>query len=279
MVHVGFQRTLESIREDIASYLRKTDGGRGNGTIHCIGHSLGGAIASLVADWLKASPEFKTKVNVYTFGAPRVGLKDFAIKTSSRIDGIYRSVHGADPVPKIPVWPYYHAHINGKEYILDRTQGVDTSAHDKGRYMDNANHSSWDNMSTQQASNVQQRVVLNYQNRLQTTYSTHWADRIAAAIMTIMIDGGFSGFVTALQAGGAAIGTVYDAIAMTMAKIGQASSKLAEQIKGLLGHMLVFAGKGANITIELTEKFIRWVFKVTLGRLHKAAKQALNNQL
>nr|WP_274054955.1 hypothetical protein [Thalassomonas haliotis] len=39
--------------------------------MHCVGHSPGGALAALTADWIKAG--FGKTVYLYTFAAPRVG--------------------------------------------------------------------------------------------------------------------------------------------------------------------------------------------------------------
>ena len=166
---------------------------------------------ALTADWIKA--EFNKTVYLYTFGAPRVGKKDFANSTSYRVAEMFRCVHGADPVPKIPLWPFYHAPMNGNEYVLSRAQGMDHNAHSMAAgpgYLNTADHSDWDNLYRQAATSVSQRVVLNYQNRIQTTYSTHWADSIAAALMTVMIDGGATAIVASLQVAGTTIGTVYD---------------------------------------------------------------------
>lgn len=122
-VHTGFQRTFDSIKPEIKQYLQQ-NATKANGIIHCVGHSLGGALATLTANWISAHPAFKGKVYLYTFGSPRPGLQDFAISASSRIDKIYRCIHGADPVTKVPVWPYFHAPYNGKEYLLNSAQNV-----------------------------------------------------------------------------------------------------------------------------------------------------------
>ncbi|WDD97939.1 lipase family protein [Thalassomonas actiniarum] len=274
-VHTGFQSSFASFRASLYAYFSQPGITNGNSIIHCVGHSLGGALATLTADWLKA--EFKNTVYLYTFGSPRVGKKNFAIHHSARIDKMFRCVHGADPVPKMPVWPFYHAPISGREYILSRAQGIDTSAHSMKKgpaYIKTANHSDWESLHCQTASSVSQRVVLNYRNRTETTYSTFWADKIAAALMTLMIDGGAATTIASLQVMGTSIGTVYDIMAKTLVNIGKIVG-LEEQLKAVLGYMLVFAGKGAYIPIEFTYKFIRWVFSVTIGRLQQAAKQAL----
>jgi len=84
-VHTGFQRTFTSMRPALARYLRQAGAGQKNSVVHCVGHSLGGAVASLVADWIKFSPEFKGKVYLYTFGAPRVGLRGYSVNTTGRV--------------------------------------------------------------------------------------------------------------------------------------------------------------------------------------------------
>ncbi|WP_055733708.1 lipase family protein [Agarivorans gilvus] len=279
-VHIGFQRSFSSFKPELASYLRQAKTS-GNSIIHCIGHSLGGALAGLTADWIKASPEFKGKVYLYTFGAPRVGLNGFATKTTGRVDKIFRCIHGADPVPKIPVWPFYHAPITGAEYLLERTQDIRLSAHSMitgPGYINTANQQSWDNVYSQTVANLRKRVVLNYQHRIHTTYSAGWADKIAAAIVTLLVDGGFAATVGALQASGAAIGTVYDVMAKSVATIAKMNAELQDRVKGLLGCMLVYAGKGANYAIKYTEQFIRWVFNITIARIYAAARQALKQQ-
>lgn len=281
-VHTGFQRTFASMRPQLARYLKQVGAGNGNGVIHCIGHSLGGALASLVADWIKYSPEFKGRVYLYTFGAPRVGLRGYAVNTSGRIDKMFRCVHGADPVTKVPVWPFFHAPYNGQEYLLDRQQGLSLAAHSMTKgpgYVVTADHGSWDTVSSQVTSNIRQRVVLNYHNRLQANGSATWADKIGAALMTVLVDGGYAATIGILQASATNIGTVYDTVARSLVAITKVSSVLAEQVKGLLGHMLVFAGKGANVSIKFTERFVRWVFEVMLSKVNKAAKMALGRNV
>ncbi|MPW29309.1 lipase family protein [Agarivorans sp. B2Z047] len=279
-VHIGFQRSFASFKPELASYLRQVKTS-GSGIIHCVGHSLGGALAGLTADWIKARSEFKGKVYLYTFGAPRVGRNGFATATTGRVDKIFRCVHGADPVPKVPIWPFYHAPITGEEYLLERTQDIRLSAHSMTSgpgYVNTANHHSWDNIYDQTVPNLRKRVVLNYQNRLQTTWSAGWADKIGAAIVTLLVDGGFAATVGMLQTGGAIIGTVYDIMAKSVASIAKMSAGLQERVKGLLGCMLVYAGKGANYAIKYTEQFIRWVFNITIARIYDAARQALKQQ-
>ena len=274
LVHSGFQGTLNSMIPEIKSFLKRSQSCEVL-NIHCVGHSLGGALATLAANWLKSSSEISAKVHLYTFGAPRVGGKNFSMNATQRVDSIFRCVNGGDPVPKVPVWPFYHAPYNGIEYLACRQQGLIPSAHDLARYAKLTDFQSWEKIYSQKVANALERVVLNYRNRLEVKTNDFWADRISAAILTLLIDGGLASFVFGAQALGAGIATIYDAIARSMVKISELSSEFADRVKGLLGHMLVFAGKGAQIAIKFTYSFIRWVFELVLGKLNQAVKAAL----
>ena len=72
-VHLGFNHIFSSMLPQIKQFLNEN---QVTGTIHCIGHSLGGAIATLAADWIKS--QFGKPVKLYTFGAPRPGLMLFS---------------------------------------------------------------------------------------------------------------------------------------------------------------------------------------------------------
>lgn len=274
LVHNGFQGTLNSMIPEIKAFLKRSQSSEVL-NIHCVGHSLGGALATLAANWLKSSSEISAKVHLYTFGAPRVGGKNFSINATQRVDSIFRCVNGADPVPKVPVWPFYHAPYNGMEYLASRQQGLIPSAHYIDCYAKLTDFQSWEKIYSQKVANAFERVILNYNNRLEARANDFWADRISAAILTLLVDGGFASFVFGAQSLGAAIATIYDAMARSIVKISELSTEFAERVKGLLGHMLVFAGKVAQIAIKFTYSFIRWVFELVLGKLNKAVKAAL----
>ena len=75
LVHAGFYKALGSMKDQIRQFVVIAQAA-GIVRFHCIGHSLGGAIATLCGDWLKSS--FKINPYIYTFGAPRPGLQNFA---------------------------------------------------------------------------------------------------------------------------------------------------------------------------------------------------------
>eukprot|EP00928_Gymnodinium_smaydae_P046322 TRINITY_DN30854_c0_g1_i1.p1 TRINITY_DN30854_c0_g1~~TRINITY_DN30854_c0_g1_i1.p1 ORF type:complete len:773 (-),score=61.13 TRINITY_DN30854_c0_g1_i1:23-2341(-) len=69
--------------------------------IMVVGHSLGGAIASLVAvqllDWFPDAT-----LELFTYGEPRVGSFDFADLVTRRVRSVWRVVNKGDPVPHLP---------------------------------------------------------------------------------------------------------------------------------------------------------------------------------
>ncbi|KAJ3459934.1 hypothetical protein MRS44_016007 [Fusarium solani] len=99
-------RVLEAIRSTAA----RNPGFR----IAITGHSLGGAIASLAAAELRNNGY---NVDLYTFGAPRVGDDALSTYITNQAGGNYRVTHYNDPVPRVPPMLVGYAHISPEYYI------------------------------------------------------------------------------------------------------------------------------------------------------------------
>ena len=80
-VHIGFNEIFKSMFKDIREFLSQNQK-KITGTIHCIGHSLGGAVATLAADWIKSQTGLTVKL--YTFGQPRIGMAAFCWRLTSK---------------------------------------------------------------------------------------------------------------------------------------------------------------------------------------------------
>lgn len=104
LVHSGFWRAAQTLLPQIIEELKKPN--RNPSALHIIGHSLGGAMATLVADRLKGI----AGTRLYTFGAPRSGLAEHAdyLTTELTPSCIRRVYHHTDPVPMVPVFPFLH---------------------------------------------------------------------------------------------------------------------------------------------------------------------------
>ena len=139
-VHQGFFYAFDSILNDLRSFLSELSGVH---ILHCVGHSLGGALATLAADWIKGT-RAAPRVNLYTFGSPRVGLPPFARSCTSRLNqsNIFRVYHKTDPVPMVPTWPFTHVPDSDKDYLLySPTGGVPWEYHFMEHYIESAKKS------------------------------------------------------------------------------------------------------------------------------------------
>jgi hypothetical protein len=74
------------------------------------GHSLGGAIATLLAlDVAAHASAPLSDPTIYTYASPRTGNHDFAVKYHQTVTTTYRFVDNVDLVPKLPsIFPYRH---------------------------------------------------------------------------------------------------------------------------------------------------------------------------
>ncbi|HWY58278.1 MAG TPA: lipase family protein [Terriglobales bacterium] len=70
------------------------------------GHSLGGALATLLALDVTANTNFKNPT-VYTFGSPRTGDSLFVSAYNQAVPNTYRIANRVDIVPKLPLPPLY----------------------------------------------------------------------------------------------------------------------------------------------------------------------------
>lgn len=133
-VHCGFQHCFSSMLPAIRNFFTSYKGSIK--VVHCIGHSLGGAIASLAADWVTQTLKRPTKL--YTFGAPRVGTDWFSKSTTSAIgeNNIHRAYHRTDPVPMVPLYPFMQAPYNRNGHYLYSAQPLASGdAHSMGNYI------------------------------------------------------------------------------------------------------------------------------------------------
>ena len=100
-MHKGFTRAYFSVRDRVHDYVRD----RQVDQLTVTGHSLGGALAILCAVDLQYNFGNRiSKIDVYTFGAPKVGNDGFRESFNRRVPNSYRFVNGMDIVPALPRW-------------------------------------------------------------------------------------------------------------------------------------------------------------------------------
>ena len=102
--HEGFVSEYMLFREKVIEYVDMHP----DKDIHVVGHSLGGALATLAS--FDIASTLDREVNTITFGAPRVGTKDFRDAFENLPINLYRVVVANDPIARVPgmLIPYEH---------------------------------------------------------------------------------------------------------------------------------------------------------------------------
>lgn len=95
--HEGFYQAYQAMRDFVLHYLDQFHDGQ---RIVICGHSLGGAIALLLAEGLRRTSGADYNVLLYTYGAPRAADSEFTEGASSLVH--HRIVNHNDPVPSVP---------------------------------------------------------------------------------------------------------------------------------------------------------------------------------
>ena len=114
-MHRGFVDAYLSVREQIHNYFKS----HAALSVTVTGHSLGGALATLCA--VDIQYNFSNfKIDIYTFGSPRVGNSGFRESFNRRVPDSYRFVYGMDVVPALPrPWQGYR-HVEQEHRLGDR---------------------------------------------------------------------------------------------------------------------------------------------------------------
>lgn len=114
-LHEGFLISYQSIERELLRSLVKIQNRNPSFSIKVIGHSLGGALATICALRLRDVFSFAAHVSLLTFEAPRVGNHDFTrlieVSFPDPLDRI-RMTNGRDMVPRLPPYLmgfYHHA--------------------------------------------------------------------------------------------------------------------------------------------------------------------------
>jgi triacylglycerol lipase len=259
-VHQGFQYAFESVLTELKQFSSSL---QGISVVHCVGHSLGGAIATLAADWL-ASYGCAGEVKLYTFGSPRVGLEMFAQKLTTKLKekNIYRVYHKTDPVPMVPTWPFLHVPTGFNDYLIDSPiSGAPWEYHFMKHYIKSAEKAGdWKTIQRNRPNTYEQRIVeqwLKSDSALAFTQST--LELVNAALIFLLKKIAHAGGIV-LVGGFATAFTLLDRLAMILAKAVDISELIGEwvycfvkKVAALVGIVVV---KETNLTLEL----IRYIF-------------------
>ncbi len=270
-VHQGFNYAFESIFRELHGFISKLEGVN---VIHCVGHSLGGAIATLAADWIRQASAVPA-VKLYTFGSPRVGMERFAEKCTSRLKqkNIYRVYHQTDPIPMVPTWPFYHVPRSSADYLMPSSlAAIPWEYHLMKHYTKSASDAgSWEAMKNNRPKGHLDATVerwLKSDGLLSLTANT--LDLLDAALLYVIKK--VVNVAGILLVGAAATTfTLLDRLAIFMAKAASVASDVSIWVYHLIKKMAALIGIKVKEGTSLTVAFIRAVFL----RLHQKISEMI----
>jgi len=272
-VHAGFNDIFKSFSADLQGFLR----GRSPSCVHCVGHSLGGALATLTADMLSENRGLDVKL--YTFGQPRTGVGGFSRNLTSKLSAtdVYRVLHTSDPVPMIPIFPFAHAPIPGNECRIEWSGGrIDLDAHSMSNYVSSVGDAGWNALrrpppDVDWAARTESWLKAASSGGV-IPFSSYALSMIGKALWWIMkkILVGVIGTALTLSV------TVLDQLAYLLHTGAAASKAIAGYIKSLVARIFQWLGRVVPESIDVTVAFIRWVLDLLMSTLGNVARRALN---
>lgn len=278
-VHKGFKRTFDSVMTNLADadqHIMASD------IVHCVGHSLGGAVATLVAAHYAGRGK---KVKLYTFGSPRVGaaLTYSAMHRTIGKNNIYRTAHDLDPVSLIAPFPYIHVNPSPKDtnnFTMPSPTGslFSTANHDMGQYIKSV--SSDPRYTWAHARGLASQV--DHDNSVLARWLLHkdndpgWVRYACAKTLGIL----FKLFAHVLRATSTSIIlglTAVDLMAEMLLNQLYKTAALAGKVYQLLCHAAKWAGIHLAEGAEFTAQIIRKILEKMLAHLKTIALQAILN--
>ena len=132
-VHTGFLEAFDSVRaklmhmvDTIMKHPAKEEKGS-DWKVYTTGHSLGGALATLMAAALAERNRREMTnmtLSMYNFGSPRVGNEKFVYEYNRWVSDSFRLVNEADAVPRVPLLLGYK-HVDHPVYVTESGELVD----------------------------------------------------------------------------------------------------------------------------------------------------------
>jgi triacylglycerol lipase len=275
-VHIGFNHVFNSMLPEIRKFISAA---KATGYIHCIGHSLGGAVASLAADWVSRNTVNTPKL--YTFGAPRVGTDWFVKSTTSSIREInmHRVYHRTDPVPMVALYPFMQAPYNNVGHFIYSAEPLTSGeAHRMGKYAKTANGKAWEQLSGQpdQPYNIEKAIEnwLRSKSPVDSSSATFW--RWVDSALIYVLKKVAMGAILALQGVVIGLSTLADKIAYILAKGIDLADSISIWVELLMRKLMqALHMKVATSKKELTRDLIRYVLQRITEKANRDARNAL----
>lgn len=267
LVHAGFNDTFSSFKGTLEAYFKR----KSPSHVHCVGHSLGGALATLVADYV--SEEQKAGVSLYSFGCPRVGTRWFTSHLTDKVGAanIKRVYFNADVVPMVPIFPFEHVPQKSNGIYLEFPGGrMAPQSHFMSNYIDGVGDSDWlalermhgdsDFSISRWLDSASEGGVMMFSAKL------FWL--IAKGIAYIVK----KRFGVVLGTALVVTSTLLDKLAYLLSQGWKMGGEISGQIVGLFKKIFSYLGKPFSGDGNITANFARWVLDMLL-------KSTMNNAM
>ena len=288
-VHDGFNQAFNSLRTQLDHFIAGF-AQQNTSIVHCIGHSLGGALASLCAEYLKVAT--RKEVYLYSFGSPRVGLSMFSDELSRALtpERVFRVYHRTDIVPCVPTWPYTHVPSLMAEMhdYFQPSPGKLPSAewHKMDNYQKTIGSNSWSQLRGRRFEPFNDQATeawLNHKSPIHFTIMD--LTRLDKAIWYVLKKCiRFLGITASFFVNPASDFNIYDTVAYVMHKAfktAEVTVKSASKIPWLIKALIrKICGLLGIIEAEKTDRnFIRTIFQWLSARLKQYCREAIDKTL
>jgi len=273
-VHEGFDLTFKSFRDELSRKLPKDIS-----TIHIVGHSLGGALATLTAEWLKSGPRKDSMTPiVYTFGAPRVGCIDYASDFTRNIkqENIFRVYNRQDPVSMVPSWPFTHYPMPGNGMYVGNSSIINPFKHMMKHYINSCETVDWETLRNKsQFNTISDQMVENWlDNGIFSGFDNTFA--LFHAAINYVINKAFKVTGVNTLSNLSDSFTALDRLSYALEQVSKVSKEVSGLVKKLMMRILSALGHQFNVDMNLTASFIRWVLESMQRAIYHKVAVALN---
>ncbi|MCP4490108.1 MAG: lipase family protein, partial [Gammaproteobacteria bacterium] len=275
-VHIGFNHAFESMLPEIRQFIIESNV---MGYVHCIGHSLGGAVASLTADWV--SKNRGNTVKLYSFGAPRVGTEMFVKDTTRRVRecNMHRVYHRTDPVPMVALYPFMQApYSSAGHYICSAEPLTSGAAHSMKKYLHSVSNQSWKKLSAspEQPYTIESAIEnwLKSKSPVDSSSPTFW--RWVDSALIYVLKKVAMQTVLNLQMSFMGFFTLADKIAYLLAKGIELADNISQWVELLMRKLMqALHMRVAKTKKELTRSLIHYVLTRITENANRNARNAL----
>jgi len=279
-VHDGFNKSFKSMELQLISFMSSAEM-KNVHSIHCIGHSLGGALATVCGDWIQTT--YKRKPYIYSFGCPRVGLYGFASRCTTGVgsERIFRAYHKTDIVPCIPPWPFIHTPNTGTDYYLWSPGMIPMGEYHKMKnYVKSVEDKTWQSITRVNNLEKDENSIMNWLKDSSyvglTMSSIEWLNQALIFVLKKCMDG----VAWLISETFSTSFTLLDQLAYILNKGINLANTVSDWVMYLVKKILQVLGMSdAIVTADLSVQFIRMALQNLHQRVNGYAKDALSKAL